>query len=348
MEMIVMGNTILTIRNLEFEYPGELKLHVPKFELTSCDFIIVIGPNSAGKTTFCKLLAGLLDERYDEFITRSKKGYPVLVWQEGELFPLSVENNLRIVPNNPARVDELIKQFELAQILNRKPGPLSGGQKQRVAIARALAVRDRPAIILDEPTQSLDPNFVEEIAEIIRDLPRREGVATIVVTHEQRLVSLLSTANPKIYILEPVGPIDQKPRISIIKGSFTISEIFKKPPSRYAAEFVGYENIYWLHNRREVSLRNLLHLEDQLPDDAEIVIIPPEAIEICNNGDNAEPVTFVGSEWRQGGTHLARFRWSDGPIDLLARQLPEGQCRECRFYLRIKDTACIRIPQNMQ
>jgi urea transport system ATP-binding protein len=162
----------------------------------------LIGRNGVGKTTLLKCITGILPIRdgsirlgtssIDKFSTenraRSGIGY---VPQGREIFPLlTVEENLKI--SLGARKDKLrtipdhIYQLfpVLKDMKHRRGGDLSGGQQQQLAIGRAL-VLDPSLLILDEPTEGIQPNIVRDIGEVIRKLNRELGLTVLLV--EQKL-----------------------------------------------------------------------------------------------------------------------------------------------------------------
>jgi len=164
--------------------------------------VCLMGRNGVGKTTLLKCVMGLLPVKSgsirfkDQELTRAAAevrapmgiGY---VPQGRQIFPLlTVEENLRI--GLPARKDKSRKIPEyifdlfpvLKNMLGRRGGDLSGGQQQQLAIGRALAT-DPELLILDEPTEGIQPNVVQEIADIIRKLNRETGMTVLLV--EQKL-----------------------------------------------------------------------------------------------------------------------------------------------------------------
>jgi urea transport system ATP-binding protein len=161
-----------------------------------------MGRNGVGKTTLLQCIMGLLKTRsgaieYDgKDISKlqAEQRAPIgigYVPQGRQVFPLmSVEENLQI--GLPARRDKLrsipeyiFKLFPvLKEMLNRRGGDLSGGQQQQLAIGRAL-VTDPKVLILDEPTEGIQPNIVHEIGDIIGNLNREQGLTVILV--EQKL-----------------------------------------------------------------------------------------------------------------------------------------------------------------
>ncbi len=195
-------NDLLSVENLN-QYYGEshtlwdLNLDVPEGQCTC-----LMGRNGVGKTTLLQCVMGLLpvksgDIRFGEAGLRkfsAEKRAPLgigYVPQGRQIFPLlSVEENLRI--GLPARKDggKQIPDFifelfpVLKEMLGRRGGDLSGGQQQQLAIGRALVV-DPKLLILDEPTEGIQPNIVHEIGDIIRKLNREIGLTVLLV--EQKL-----------------------------------------------------------------------------------------------------------------------------------------------------------------
>jgi len=193
---------MLTIEKLN-QFYGEshtlwnLDLDVPEGECT-----VLMGRNGVGKTTLLQSIMGLLPVRDGvmDFAGTNLMKVPAekranlgigYVPQGRQIFPmLSVEENLQI--GLPARRDKVRKVPEfifelfpvLKEMLGRRGGDLSGGQQQQLAIGRAL-VLDPKLLILDEPTEGIQPNIVHEIGDIIGKLNRDIGVTVLLV--EQKL-----------------------------------------------------------------------------------------------------------------------------------------------------------------
>ena len=160
----------------------------------------LMGRNGVGKTTTLKTVMGMLpaasgeirfdgqaiQKRTPEARARAGIGY---VPQGREIFPLlSVEENLRLARTSiggrdiPYIVHELFPV--LREMRHRRGGDLSGGQQQQLAIGRALCLEPK-LLILDEPTEGIQPNIVREIGDIIRRLNREQGLTVLLV--EQKL-----------------------------------------------------------------------------------------------------------------------------------------------------------------
>ena len=175
----------------------DLDLEVPEGQCT-----VLMGRNGVGKTTLLQCIMGLLpvksgQMRYaDQDLTRvaaeARAGLGLgYVPQGRQIFPLlTVEENLQI--GLPARSDGLRKVPDfvyemfpvLKEMLGRRGGDLSSGQQQQLAIGRAL-VTDPKLLILDEPTEGIQPNIVAEIGNVVRQLNREMGLTVLLV--EQKL-----------------------------------------------------------------------------------------------------------------------------------------------------------------
>lgn len=173
----------------------DVDLEVPQGSCTC-----LMGRNGVGKTTVLKTVMGLLAAssgsiRFNggpvESMTpeaRAKAGIGY-VPQGREIFPLlSVEENLRIARASVGKRDvpELVHELfpVLHEMRNRRGGDLSGGQQQQLAIGRALCLEPK-LLLLDEPTEGIQPNIVREIGDIIRRLNHEQGLTVLLV--EQKL-----------------------------------------------------------------------------------------------------------------------------------------------------------------
>lgn len=172
------------------------------FKLAEGECSVLMGRNGVGKTTLLDCVMGhnrIRDGQIlfcGEDISRlpvEKRPYIGIgyVPQGRQIFPLmTVEENLQIglpvLPRAQRKVPDYIFDLfpVLKEMLNRRGGDLSGGQQQQLAIARALVVEPK-LLILDEPTEGIQPNIVQQIADIIRQLNRELGLTVLLV--EQKL-----------------------------------------------------------------------------------------------------------------------------------------------------------------
>jgi len=193
---------VLTIKALNQFYGGSHTLWDVDLEVPPGSRMCLMGRNGMGKTTLLKCVMGLqasssgaikfegsdLVNRPAEQRAKLGIGY---VPQGREIFShLTVEENLRVglgVRKNsprtiPSRVFELFPV--LKQMMNRRGGDLSGGQQQQLAIGRALVLEPK-LLILDEPTEGIQPNIVHEIGDIVVRLNQEQGLTVLLV--EQKL-----------------------------------------------------------------------------------------------------------------------------------------------------------------
>ena len=173
----------------------DLDMEAPEGKCT-----VIMGRNGVGKTTLLQAIMGLLPVRSGRILYRGEDISGVIAEKRAEMgigyvpqgrqiFPLlTVQENLEI--GLPVRKDKKVPEFifelfpVLKEMLGRRGGDLSGGQQQQLAIGRALVV-DPKLLILDEPTEGIQPNVVQEIGDIIRKLNREAGLTVLLV--EQKL-----------------------------------------------------------------------------------------------------------------------------------------------------------------
>ncbi|AGM41025.1 urea ABC transporter ATPase protein UrtE [Spiribacter salinus M19-40] len=199
---------MLSIRKLNQYYGESHTLWDVDCEVPAQGCTCLMGRNGVGKTTVLKTVMGLLpaasgeiefdgrriESRPAEQRARGGIGY---VPQGREIFPLlSVEENLRVARTSVGRRDIPTLVHELFPVLHdmrhRRGGDLSGGQQQQLAIGRALCLEPR-LLILDEPTEGIQPNIVREIGEVIQRLNRDQAMTVLLV--EQKLPFARRTAD---------------------------------------------------------------------------------------------------------------------------------------------------------
>ncbi|MEZ5593774.1 MAG: urea ABC transporter ATP-binding subunit UrtE [Gammaproteobacteria bacterium] len=193
---------MLTVQSVNQYYGESHILWDMSLEVLSGSCTCLMGRNGVGKTTLLKAIMGLLPIRGGS-IQLQHTDLPRLpayqrahlgigyVPQGRDIFPqLTVEENLLValstrsdkVRQIPARIFELFPV--LKSMLGRRGGDLSGGQQQQLAIGRALALNPK-LLILDEPTEGIQPNIVQEIGQVIQRLNREENLTVLLV--EQKL-----------------------------------------------------------------------------------------------------------------------------------------------------------------
>lgn len=178
------------------------------FSVNKGELVAVIGPSGSGKSTFLTILGGLqkpttgevlieglefsnLDLKDNSKIRFDKLGF---ILQQSNLIPfLTVKEQLILhnkikkkkVDNN--LIDDLLNNLSITKLKNKYPKELSGGERQRVAIAKAL-YHNPVVIFADEPTASLDSKKAIEVITLLRDITKSQNKATIIVTHDERLL----------------------------------------------------------------------------------------------------------------------------------------------------------------
>ncbi len=188
---------MLSVAALNQYYGGSHTLRDVAFEAPSGAVTAILGRNGVGKTTLLKCLAGLLPARSGAIrfdgtdVTklaphlRARLGFGY-VPQGREIFPrLTVEENLKLgLATRPAGTPIPARIFEmfpvLRDMLHRRGGDLSGGQQQQLAIGRALAMEPK-LLVLDEPTEGIQPSIIKDIARAIAYLRNLGKIAVVLV-----------------------------------------------------------------------------------------------------------------------------------------------------------------------
>ncbi len=210
------------------------------------EFLAIMGPSGCGKTTTLRMLAGLEQPSEGDIRLQGKslRGVPPhlrdtpMVWQSLALFPFlnareNVEFGLKMrgvgMEERRKRALDWINRLELTEFAERGVDTLSGGQRQRVALARALVTQPR-ILLLDEPLSALDASLKVRLQALMVKLQREIGITFVYVTHSH--AEAFSMAD-RVVIMSR-GRIEQI-------GSPV--EVYRRPVSRFVAEFVGSSNI---------------------------------------------------------------------------------------------------------
>lgn len=192
---------MLEIKNLAKSYDTRTIFKNMNLTVNDGEVLSIVGPSGIGKTTFLRIVAGLLPANDGEMIlngealdlTGDRTGAQVgVIFQDFNLFPqYTVRENVMLAPQlvhhetkaeAAENADRLLQDLGLTAQADQYPFQLSGGQKQRVAIARALAMK--PGILAyDEPTSGLDAESTERVIAVIKQL-QAQGVTQLVVTHD--------------------------------------------------------------------------------------------------------------------------------------------------------------------
>jgi ABC-type Fe3+/spermidine/putrescine transport system ATPase subunit len=237
---------LLSLSGVAKRYGGDVAVEDVDLEVAAGEFLTLLGPSGCGKSTLLRIIAGLTDpdrgrvwlegEEVQDLPAHRRR--TAMVFQSYALFPhMTVARNVAfgLVMRGLDRrqiqhkVADALALVELEGLAGRYPRELSGGQQQRVALARAL-VTEPKVLLLDEPLSNLDAKLRDRLRIELRALQRRLGLTTLFVTHDQAEAMALSD------------------RIAVMtKGRLvetgTPEEIYSRPKSRFAAEFVGVANL---------------------------------------------------------------------------------------------------------
>jgi len=280
------------------------------FDVQEGEFVCILGPSGCGKTTLLRVIAGLESQSEGE-INQNNKNISQLppdqrdfgiVFQSYALFPnLTVKNNisfgLKTRKQNKdvidKRVDELLNLVGLSDHINKYSAQLSGGEQQRVALARALAPSPG-LLLLDEPLSALDAKVRQHLRLEIKNLQRKLGVTTIMVTHDQE--EALTMADR--IILMNKGVIEQE-------GS--PQDIYSKPTTAFSANFIGTTNLFKANKISSNSIEihgSILECNDDIKDDVSTVTIRPEDVKISNSENNQNIFTGTVKELEFLGSNI--------------------------------------------
>ena len=194
------------------------------FSVDKGEFVAIIGPPGSGKSTLLTIAGGLqspssgeiwingraLNEKKEKARAKVRFEEIGFILQASNLVPfLTVKKQLQLVDKvNKAKENraglDLLKRLGLEKLVDKYPEELSGGERQRVAIVRAL-YNDTTIILADEPTASLDTEKAYEVVKILAKEAKEKNKATIMVTHDLRLVDYCD----KVYLMED-GRLSEK------------------------------------------------------------------------------------------------------------------------------------------
>ncbi len=241
-----MSPIAVRFRNVSLDF-GELRaLDGVDLEIEEGEFFGILGPSGSGKTSCLRLIAGFEQPSRGEIELHGELATDQLpyerdvntVFQDYALFGhMSVAENVAyglmvkgVARRERARrTEEMLELVRLGGFGGRRPTELSGGQRQRVALARALINRPR-LLLLDEPLGALDLKLRQQMQVELRTLQRNLGITFVFVTHDQG--EALSMSDRLAVFNE--GRIEQVA---------APQDVYERPSTRFAAEFVGDSNV---------------------------------------------------------------------------------------------------------
>ncbi len=294
----------LSVNNL-YKFFGEKEvIHDLSFDIHSGEILGFLGPNGAGKSTTIKMIMGFLSVDHGSITILGKdhqKNYEAAMAEIGGIvenpemyFNLSGRLNLemyrRLHPNVPiSRIDEVLKLLHLEKRANEKVKNYSLGMKQRICIAQALLHKPK-VLILDEPTNGLDPSGILELRDLLIDLSHEKGMAILISSHQ---LSEIQKICDRVIIINKGILIDNQSINHLIKQNeknLTSIKFVDQKTRRQAMELLDINSEFKLTPYQETSL--ILAIEEkQIP---EIIFRLSQAhlaiLSICPYQTNLEEV----------------------------------------------------------
>jgi ABC-type Fe3+/spermidine/putrescine transport system ATPase subunit len=240
------NDPVLSVRQVSKRFGKLPVLRGINLDVSSGEFLTILGESGSGKTTLLRLIAGfeeldsgeiwMAGERLDRIPAHRRQVNTV--FQSYAIFPhLSVFDNVAYGlhakktprPEIPERVTRALAMVKMSEFAQAAPSKLSGGQQQRVALARALVNRPR-VLLLDEPLSALDANLRRQMQVELKSLQREVGITFIFVTHDQEEALALSD---RVALL----------RAGLLEQVAAPREIYGEPATAYAAQFIGQTNL---------------------------------------------------------------------------------------------------------
>lgn len=240
-----MNDILLSVQNLNKVFGQSRALTDISIDVRCGEFVAMLGPSGCGKTTLLRCIAGFVTPESGKISIRGTditalppNRRPLnTVFQNYALFPhMDVLENVAYGPRRAGtskvearqRALEALAMVGLGEHGDRLPHQLSGGQQQRVALARALVNRPK-LLLLDEPLSALDLKLRKRMQIELKQLQEKLGIAFVFVTHDQEEAMAMAD---RIIVMNS-GHVEQ-----VGSGS----EIYRKPATRFVADFIGDAN----------------------------------------------------------------------------------------------------------
>lgn len=235
----------LELRGLKKILGGRVIIDGLDLTVANGEMISLLGPSGCGKTTTLRMIAGFLsadagqvllagrdvtelgpDKRPSAMVFQNYALWPHMTAAKNVAYPLKIKGLGKV--EIKAKVEAALELVNLLHHKDSRPGQISGGEQQRVALARAL-VQEPDILLLDEPLSNLDAKLREKVREDIRELQRRLGITTVIVTHDQEEAMSISD---RVAVMNS-GRIEQ---------FSTPGELYRQPATEYVATFIGSLN----------------------------------------------------------------------------------------------------------
>ncbi len=341
--------SLLSLRNVAKHFGKNVVLRDVSLDVAEGEFLTILGESGSGKTTLLRIIAGfetasagevwMGEERLDRQPPYRRRVNTV--FQHYALFPhLTVEQNvaygLRVAKRPEAeiasRVEEALEKVKMSAHAKSKPSKISGGQQQRIALARALVNRPR-LLLLDEPLSALDANLRRQMQVELKSLQREVGISFIFVTHDQEEAMVMSD---RIALLRS-GELEQVA---------TPREIYGRPATAYAAQFIGHTNLLKGEVRGGMVRCGMLTWAAALPDGPVLFSLRPENVRLAaGNSATSGSVRVRGKVRHQafhGATELIRVECADGSVLVVRTPGSGGALSDVELEFSSTDAVLVR------
>ena len=236
-----MKNSVEVI-NLKKSYGLKEAVKNISFKIKNSEILGLLGPNGCGKTTTIGMILGLLKPSSGEILINGMKieeNRIDILQKINFISPyielpkkLTVKQNLTVygklynIKNLKSRIDFLVNELRLEDLLNRVTGELSSGQRNRISLAKAL-INDPNVLLLDEPTASLDPEVGDYIRTFLENYTKEKKISVLLASHNMNEVTRLCSS---ILMMKEGIIIDQGRPEELIKkhGRQNLEEVFLK------------------------------------------------------------------------------------------------------------------------
>jgi putative spermidine/putrescine transport system ATP-binding protein len=345
----VSRTPLLKIQKVAKSFGKNIVLRDISLDVAEGEFLTILGESGSGKTTLLRIIAGfenasagevwMGEERLDRQPPYRRRVNTV--FQSYALFPhLTVEQNvaygLRVAKRPDAEIEsrtaEALAKVKMSAHAKSKPSKISGGQQQRVALARALVNRPR-LLLLDEPLSALDANLRRQMQVELKSLQREVGISFIFVTHDQEEAMVMSD---RIALLRS-GELEQVA---------TPREIYGRPSTAYAAQFIGHTNLLKGEVRAGVVRCAPLKWTADLPDGPALFSLRPEKVRPVTTKASVPGSVRVRGKVRHqafhGATELIRVECGEGLVLVVRTPASSGALDDIELEFSPLDAVLVR------
>lgn len=235
-----MSKVVLEVKDLVKDFPNLRAVNKISFKVYEGKIVGLLGPNGAGKSTTIHMLLGITTPTAGEISFFGKNffenrrfclskinytsAYNTLQWRITVWENLKVFAMLYKVKNYENKIYELLKQFEIDDLIHRRLWDLSSGQKTRVSLAKAL-LNDPDLLLMDEPTASLDPDIADKTLSLIESLKKTRNLSILFTSHDMEEVTRICD---EVIFLDKGNIVAQDSPMGIIKRlkKTTLEDVF--------------------------------------------------------------------------------------------------------------------------